>query len=252
MEKKAWGSRQLDERGASQVADGGGSKDPAGCGVVIRVEEGLDPKGDVRVASSPFPSSPLPLHTSPLPFSLLYNCPFLLPSSTLPSPPHFSGLLPSSQGSGRSPAEPSTRRASAAVCPALANFCGAERRAVAGCAAPWCTNARLTAPWTASAPARRRPRCAAPVSPSFGPLFWPPEAHGPRHLGSSSPEVSRSPEVPLACPSASQHLSQCLATAPRALDQGCACGDPGEAQAGLRTQGGPIWSTGSETVQSVP
>ncbi|KAM5268842.1 transcription factor HES-3 isoform 2-T2 [Hipposideros larvatus] len=139
----------------------------------------------------------------------------------------------SHQGSGRSPAEPSTRRASAAVCRALTSFCGAERRAAAACAAPWRTNAWSAAPWTASAPARRRPRGAAPAPRVFGPRIRPPANRGPRHPGSSSPEVFP------ARPPASRHRRRLLARAPRAPGRRCACGDPGEAQAGRRTQGGP-------------
>lgn len=82
---------------------GRGSKDPAGCGVVIRGEEGLDPRGDVRVASSPLPSSPLSLHTSPLPFFLqLSFSPTLfyssLSSTFLRSAPLLPGLWPVPSG----------------------------------------------------------------------------------------------------------------------------------------------------------
>lgn len=206
--------------------------------------------GDVRVASPSFPSILLPFPSTLVPsLSLLYNSVFL-PSSTLRSHPHFSlplpPPLPSPQDSGRSPAEPSTRRASAAVCRALTSFCGSERTVAAACAAPCCTNARLAAPWTASAPAWRRPRGAAPAPQSFGPLIRPPENRDPRHPGSSSPEVS------LVRPLASRHRRWRLARAPRAPGRRSACGDPGEAQAGLRTPGARIWSAGAETVLSAP
>lgn len=191
------------------------------------------PRGDVRVASPSFPSRSTRLPPFLFSTTLLFSSPLLhsapLHVSPVRSPPPF----PSLQGSGRSPAQPSTRRASAAFCRALTSFCGAERRAAAACAAPWRTNAWLAAPWTASAPARRRPRRAAPAPRWFGPLSRPPANRGPRHPGSSSPEVFP------ARPPASRHRRRLLARAPRAPGRRCACGDPGEAQAGLRTQGGP-------------
>lgn len=183
--------------------------------------EGLDPRGDVRVASLPSRLlRPPPPYFSP---PLLYNSPFF-PSSTLPSPSHFSYLLPSSpQVSGRFPAEPSTHPASEAVYPAFASFCGAGRRPAAACAAPWCTSARLAAPRTASARARMILPRAASAPLLFGPLTRPLAARSPGHLCSFSPEVSP------ARPAASRHRSRRLATAPRAPGRGCACGGPGEA-----------------------
>lgn len=179
--------------------------------------------------SPPFLFSTTLLFSSPLPLSVpIYISPFRSP------PP-----LPSPQDSGWSPAEPSTRRASAAVYRALTSFCGSERRVAAACAAPCCTNARLAAPWTASVPSRRRPCGAAPAPQWFGPLIRPPANRDPRHPGSSSPEVS------LARPLASRHRRWRLARAPRAPGRRSACGDPGEAQAGLRTPGGPHLVGGS-------
>ena len=187
------------------------------------------------------PSSSIPplpplssLHTSPLPFSFLSTS--LLsssPSVILPSFPLFSRPLPSPQGSGRSPAEPSTRRASAAVCPALASFCGAERREARACTARWCTRAQAAALWTAPALARRRPRGAAPARPQFGPLLRPPADRGPRHPGASSLAVSPAP------PPASRRRSRLLAASRRARGRDCACGDPGEAEMRPRTQADP-------------
>ena len=153
MKKKVQGSGQLNEEGSPGHCKRGGSKLPEG---VIQVGEGLDPWGDLLVVSPPFSSLPFTL----LP-SLSLSSPLL--SSIRPSFPHFSRPLPFPQGSGRSPAEPSTRRASAAVCQASANFSGAARRAAAARAAPWCTSARVAAPWTAPAPGPRRLRRAAPA-----------------------------------------------------------------------------------------
>ena len=83
VEKKAQGRGQPSEERAPNHWKGRRSKGLAGCGVVVRVDEGLDPGGDVQGSSSPLPS--LPLHTSPLPFSL-FSTPLLSSSSLLFSP----------------------------------------------------------------------------------------------------------------------------------------------------------------------
>lgn len=218
MEKKAQGLGSRERRGPGHWRREAARA--AGCGVVIRVEEGLD----VQVASPPSPSLPSSL---PFPSTLL---PSLSPSSLQLSLSLL--LFPSPQGSGPSAAAPSTRRASAAVCRALASFGGAER-AAAGCAARWCPSARWAAPRTAPVPARRRPRAVALAPPPFGPLIREPAARGARHPGSSSLAVSP------ARPPTSRHRSRRLVTAPRARGRGCACGGPGKAQASPRTQGVP-------------
>lgn len=231
-EKAARGSGQLGEEGPGLLGRGG-RQGPAGCGVAIRGEEGLAPAAFML---PPLPPPLSPQHFSPPFLCLLYNSPFFFPSSTLPYPPHFSRPLPSPQSSGPSQAEPSTRRASAAACPELGSFCGAEKRVAAAavaCAAPWRSRKRAAAPRTAPLPAPRRSRGAAPAARQSGCLIRPPTARGPHRPGFSSPPLSpsRSP--------GSRPRSRRLATAPRALGPGCACGGPGEAQGWPRTRAGP-------------
>lgn len=186
-----------------------------------------------------------PCHASALLFPLPTS-PFLLPSPILLCPSHFSRPLPSPQGSGRYPSELSSRRASAAVCPALVSFCGAEKRAAAACAAPWRTSAQVAAPWTAPARAGRRPSRSAPAPPPFGPLLRPPAARGPRHPGSSSLEVFP------ARPPASRGRSRHLAAAPRARGRVWAFGGLGESQRRLGLKRAPVRPGDAETVQSAP
>lgn len=171
---------------------------------------------------------------------------FLLPAPILPSPPHFCRLLPTPQDSGQSPAEPNTHRVSAAACRALASSCGAERRAAAAHAAPWCPSARAAAPWTAPIPARRLPERAASALPPSGPRFRSPAARGLRHPGSSS--LKGSPVRPPATRRCSQHL----AVVQRARERSSACGGPGEAQCGLGHKGAPVWLGDAETVFRAP
>lgn len=94
------GSEQPGEAGPRPPEAGGGRRlRRAGCGVVIRVEGGLD----VQVASPPLPSLLfLSLHASPLPFFLFSTTPPFAPplplSPTLPSAPLSPGLWPVRSG----------------------------------------------------------------------------------------------------------------------------------------------------------